>query len=60
MLFYQIGELLNHRAVDKSRDQIIKLMNLRTDLARVIVNDKEKEVDPKLVKVDDIILVRPG
>lgn len=60
MLFYQIGELLNHRAVDKSRDQIIKSMNLRTDLARVIVNDKEKEVDPKLVKVDDIILVRPG
>ncbi|MBE6151245.1 MAG: cadmium-translocating P-type ATPase [Firmicutes bacterium] len=60
MLFYQLGELLNHSAVNKSRDQIIKLMNLRTDLARVIINDKEKEVDPKHVKVDDVILVRPG
>jgi len=60
MLFYQLGELLNHSAVNKSRDQIIKLMNLRTDLARVIINDKEKEVDPKHVKVDDVILVRPA
>ena len=60
MLFYQLGELLNHSAVNKSRDQIIKLMNLRTDLARVIINDKEKEIDPKNVKVDDVILVRPG
>lgn len=60
MLFYQLGELLNHGAVSKSRDQIIKLMNIRSDIARVIVDDKEKEIDPRKVKVDDIVLVRPG
>lgn len=60
MLFYQLGELINDKAVDKSRDNIIKLMNLRSDIARVIVDEKEKEVDPSKVKVDDIILVKPG
>lgn len=60
MLFYQLGELLNHNAVDKSREQIIKLMNIRSDIARVVLDGKEKEIDPKKVKVDDIILVRPG
>ena len=60
MLFYQLGELINDKAVDKSRDNIIKLMNIRSDLARVIVDDKEKEIDPKKVKVDDVILVKPG
>ena len=60
MLFYQLGELLNDKAVDKSRDSIIKLMNLRSDIARIIVDNTEKEVDPSKVKVDDIILVKPG
>ena len=60
MLFYHLGELLNHSAVDKSREQIIKLMNIRSDIARVIIDGKEKEIDPKKVKVDDVILVRPG
>ena len=60
MLFYQLGELLNHKAVSKSRDQIIKLMNIRSDIARILVDGKEKEIDPKKVKVDDLILVRPG
>lgn len=60
MLFYHIGELLNHSAVNKSREQIIKLMNIRSDIARVIIDGKEKEIDPKKVKVDDVILVRPG
>ena len=60
MLFYQLGELINDKAVDKSRDSIIKLMNLRTDTARVIVDNVEKEVDPSKIKVDDIILVKPG
>lgn len=60
MLFYQLGELISDKAVSKSHDSIIKLMNIRSDLARVIVDDKEKEIDPKKVKVDDIILVKPG
>ena len=60
MLFYQLGELIGDKAVSKSHDSIVKLMNIRSDLARVIIDDKEKEIDPKKVKVDDIILVKPG
>ncbi len=60
MILYQLGELLNHKAVDKSRKDIIKLMNLRSDVVRVITNDKEKETSPEKVKVNDIILVNPG
>ena len=60
MLFYQFGELISDKAVDNSRDDIIKLMNLRSDKATLLVNDKEKEVDPSKVKVDDLILVKPG
>jgi len=60
MLFYQVGELINDKAVLKSRENILKLMNIRSDLARVIVDDKEKEINPKKVKVNDIILVKPG
>lgn len=60
MFLYQIGELINDRAVDKSRDDIVKLMNIKSDIARLVIDDKENEVNPKKVKVDDIILVRPG
>lgn len=60
MLFYQIGELINDRAVDKSRDNIINLMDLRSDSATLLIDGKEKEVAPEKVKVDDVILVKPG
>jgi len=60
MFLYQLGELINDKAVDKSRSDIIKLMNIKSDKARVIVNDKEKEVNPNKVRIDDIIIVRPG
>jgi len=60
MLFYQLGEILNHQAVNKSREQIIKLMNIRPDTARIVGDGQEKEIEPQKVKIDDIILVRPG
>ena len=60
MLLYQIGELLNDKAVDSSKDEIIKLMNLRSDKATLLKDDKEIVVDPIKVKVGDIILVKPG
>ena len=60
MLFYQIGELINDRAVDKSRDDIIQLMNLRSNKATLLIENKEKEVNPNRIKVDDIIIIKPG
>lgn len=60
MLFYQIGELFQDYAVNKSRKSIIELMDIRPDYANVIREDKHIKVNPSLVKVGEVILVKPG
>ena len=60
MLFYQIGELFQDYAVDKSRKSISNLMDLRPDYANVLRNGKEEKIDPDGVKIDEIIIVKPG
>ena len=59
MLFYQIGELFQDYAVDKSRKSISNLMNLRPDYANVLRNGEEK-IDPSEVKIGETIIVKPG
>ena len=60
MLFYQIGELFQSYAVDKSRKSISTLMNIRPDFANVDRNGNIEKVDPDDVKIGEIILVKPG
>lgn len=60
MLFYQIGELFQSYAVNKSRKSIIELMDIRPDYANVIRNGKNEKVDPNEVDIEEIILVKPG
>lgn len=60
MLFYQVGELFQSYAVNKSRKSITELMDIRPDYANVIRNDKHIKVNPNEVKIDEIILVKPG
>lgn len=60
MLLFRLGEFFEDSAVDKSRDNIIKLMDIRPDTARVVNGGAEKIVSPKEVEVGDIILVLPG
>ena len=60
MLFYQIGELFQSYAVNKSRKSIIELMDIRSDYANVIRNGKHEKVDPNEVNIEEIILVKPG
>ncbi len=60
MLFYQVGELFQSYAVYNSRKSIKELMNIRPDSANVIRDGKVVEVDPDEVKVEDVILVKPG
>ena len=60
MLFYQIGELFQSYAVDKSRKSISSLMDIRPDFANVLRDSKEEKVDPDEVKVGEIIVVKPG
>ena len=60
ILFYQVGELFQDYATDKSRKSIIDLMDIRPDYANLIKDEKEEKVNPKEVEIGDIILVKPG
>ncbi len=65
MLFYNLGELVQHSAVDKSRSSIIDLMDLRPEFACVLVDDKdgnkiEKKVSPAEVGIGGLLVVRAG
>lgn len=60
MLFYQIGELFQSYAVDKSRKSISSLMDIRPDFANVEREEKIQKVDPEEVKIGEIIIVKPG
>ena len=60
MLFYEIGELFQSYAVNKSRKSITSLMNIRADYANVIRNGNEEKVNPETVSIDEVILVKPG
>lgn len=60
MLFYQVGELFQSYAVDKSRKSVASLMDIRPDYANLYHDKKTERVDPNKVKVGDIILIKPG
>ncbi|MGM1046295.1 MAG: heavy metal translocating P-type ATPase [Bacillota bacterium] len=60
MLFYQVGELFQSYAVDKSRKSIAGLMDIRPDYANVQRNGKLVKVDPEEVVIGDIIVVKAG
>lgn len=60
ILFYQIGELFQSYAVDKSRKSISNLMNIRPDFANVERNNKIEKIDPDEVKIGETIIVKPG
>ena len=60
MLFYQIGELFQDIAVNRSRKSIASLMDIRPDFANLKVNGELKKVTPEEVNVGDIIVVKPG
>lgn len=60
MLFFQIGELFEHIATNRSRESITELMNIRPDYANVKRNGAVEKVDPNSVAVGETIVIRPG
>ena len=60
MLFYQVGELFQSYAVDKSRKSVASLMDIRPDYANVYREDEIEKVGPDEVNIGEIILVKPG
>ncbi len=60
MLFYQVGELFQSVAVDRSRKSIAALMDIRPDYANMERNGELVQVDPEEVAVGDTIIVKAG
>ena len=60
MLFYQVGELFQSYAVNRSRKNIAELMDIRPDFANVRRDGVEEQVDPDEVAVGETIVVKPG
>ena len=60
MLFYQVGELFQSYAVNKSRKSIASLMDIRPDYANVNRNGETLKVNPEDVNIGETIIVKPG
>lgn len=60
MIFYEIGELFQSYAVNRSRKSITSLMDLRSDYANLLTENGEIKVDPEEVNINDIIVIKPG
>lgn len=60
MLFYQLGELFQDIAVNKSRKSISSMMNMVPEFANIERDGQIIQSDPDDVEIDDIIVIRPG
>lgn len=60
MLFYQLGEVFQDIAVNRSRKSITALMDIRPDFANLKIGEELKKVSPEEVGIGNIILVKPG
>lgn len=60
MLFYQIGEFLQETIVNKSRNSIKSLMEMKVDAVNVLVNGEIQVKEPEEINAGDTIVVKPG
>ncbi len=60
MLFYQTGEYFQSIAVNKSRKQIKSLLNIKPEFANLKTDSGITKVKPEAIKINDIIIVKPG
>ena len=60
MLFFQVGELFESIAVERSRKSVAALMDLRPDVAYILRDGEWEESDPEDVQAGDLIRVNPG
>jgi Zn2+/Cd2+-exporting ATPase len=60
MIFYEIGELFQDLAVNRSKRSIKALLDVRPDTVTVLRNGKQQTVSPITVQIGETILVKPG
>lgn len=60
MLFYEIGEIFQSYAVNRSRQSISTLLDIRPDHANLVTDLGIHEVSPEVISINDIIMIKPG
>ena len=60
VLLYSLGEFLEDLATDRSKEKIAGLSELKSVTANLMVDGKVKEVEPSVIKIGSLILVRKG
>ena len=60
MLFYRVGEYFEHRAVERSRNQIMEAVDLRPEVVHLVQGQQVREIPAAQAQVGDLLLVRPG
>ena len=60
IFLYKLGELFQDYALNNSHKSIKNLLELQPKVANLVINDEVKEVDPSIVNVNDIILIKVG
>ncbi|MBQ2927673.1 MAG: cadmium-translocating P-type ATPase [Oscillospiraceae bacterium] len=60
MLFYRVGEYFEHRAVERSRSQIMEAVDLRPEVVQLVEGDGIRQIPAEEAEIGDVLLVRPG
>ena len=60
MLFYRVGEYFEHKAVERSRNQIMAAVDLRPETVHLVEGTSVREIPAADARVGDLLLVRPG
>ena len=60
MLFYRVGELFEHVAVERSRSQIMNAVDMRPEVVNRVEGEEVRVIPSEEASVGDILLVRPG
>ena len=60
IILYEIGKILEEKAINNSRNSIKDLMNIKQDFANKVVADKTKVINVEDVKINDILIIKKG
>ena len=60
MLFYRVGEYFEHKAVERSRKQIMEAVDLRPEVVQLVNGEEVVEIPAEEAEIGDLLLVRPG
>ena len=60
MLFYRVGEYFEHRAVERSRSQIMDAVDLRPETVNLLTGETVRAIPAEDARVGDLLVVRPG